>query len=95
MIIQKYFTCSDLQSASAQGRHHFEVVLDELMRQFMFESWCFTVQSLPCWAMCDSGRIHLVSPLEILFTWSGLFFVDVGVLQLTKISHPALCGGRS
>lgn len=65
MIIQKYFTCSDLQSPSARGRHRVEVVLDELVREFMFRSWCFTVQSLPCWARCDSGGIHLVSPLEI------------------------------
>lgn len=33
----------------------------------MFRSWCFTVHSLPCWGRCDSGGIHLVSPLEIPF----------------------------
>lgn len=78
MIIQKYFTCSDLQSPSAQGRHRVEVVLDELVREFVFRS-CF--QSLPCCAMCDSGRILLVSLLEIPFTCSGSFFVGVGVFQ--------------
>lgn len=81
MIIQKYFTCSGLQSPSARGRHCVEVVLDVLVREFMFSSCCFTVQSLPCWAMCDSEGVHLVSPLEIPFTWSDRLFVGVGVLQ--------------